>query len=154
MLVTAYLGVQGLANRGVDVVVTFKTSGGAQVGNTPVIYKGVTVGHVVRIRVAENARDVDMTLRLESRAKPHLRDGAKFWLIGAEPSLVDLSSLKSVISGVAIGVSPGTGAPQRHFIGLEQPPAVPPDTAGTLSTCWTGARSEPQPLGPASSIMA
>ncbi len=132
LLVVGYLGVQGIANRGVDVLVTFKTSGGARAGETPVIYKGVTVGHVVHIQIAPNVRDVEMKLRLDQRAKSHLGEGTKFWLIGAEPSLTDLSSLKSVVSGVSIGVSPGTGAPQDHFTGLEQPPVVPPDQAGTL----------------------
>ena len=132
LLVVAYLGVQAIANRGVDVVVTFKTSGGARAGDTPVIYKGVTVGHVSKIRIAENARDVDMTLRLESRARSHLRENTKFWLIGAEPSLTDLNSLKATLSGVSIGVAPGDGAPRTHFIGLDQPPVVPPDQAGTL----------------------
>ena len=130
--VTAYLAVQAIANRGVDVLVTFKTSGGAEAGTTQVIYKGVTIGHVAKIRIAKNSRDVDMTLRLDSRAKPHLREGAKFWLIGVEPSLTDLSSLKAVVSGVSIGSSPGTGAPKRQFTGLDQPPAIPPDTPGTL----------------------
>ena len=132
LLVVAYLGVQALANRGVDVVVTFKTSGGARAGDTPVVYKGVTVGHVVNIRIAQNVNDVEMTLRLESRARSHLGRGTKFWLIGAEPSLTDLNSLKATLSGVSVGISPGEGGPQRHFVGLDQPPVVPPDQAGTL----------------------
>ncbi len=132
LLVVIYLGLQALANHGFDVVVTFKTSGGAIAGQTPVVYKGVTVGHVRRIRIAENARDVDMTLRLDPRARTGMRVGAKFWLIGAEPSLTDLSSLKAVISGVSIGVSPGGGVALRKFVGLDQPPAVPPDQLGTL----------------------
>ena len=132
LLVVIYLGIQGIANHGVDVVVTFNTSGGARAGETPVVYKGVTVGHVVKIQISGNSRDVDMTLRLDPRAEPHLRAGAKFWLIGAEPSLTDLSSLKAAVSGVSIGVSPGYGAPTHHFMGLNQPPAVPPDTPGTL----------------------
>ena len=132
LLVVAYLGIQAVVSHGVDVVVTFKTAGGAQAGETPVVYKGVTVGHVVRIRIAQDARNVEMTLRLESRARSHLGQSAKFWLIGAEPRLTDLSSLKAAVSGVSIGVSPGDGPPARHFIGLDQPPAVPPDTPGTL----------------------
>ncbi len=131
LLVVAYLGIQAIANRGVEVVVTFHTSGGARAGDTPVIYKGVTVGHVVKIRISQNAREVEMTLRLESRARPYMRDGTKFWLIGAEPSLTDLSSLKGVLSGVSIGVAPGEGAPRHNFTGLDQPPAVPPDQKGT-----------------------
>ena len=132
LLVVIYLGIQGLANRGFDVVVTFKTSGGARAGETPVVYKGVTVGHVVKIQIAKDIADVEMTLRMEPGAREHIREGTKFWLIGAEPSLTDLNSLKSAISGVSIGVSPGGGAPQRRFVGLDQPPAVPPDTPGAL----------------------
>ena len=132
LLVVIYLGIQALANRGVDVVVSFKTSGGARAGDTPVVYKGVTVGHVTKIEIAKDSSDVEMTLRLEPDAAPHLREGAKFWLIGAEPSLTDLASLKAAVSGVSIGVSAGNGAPRRRFVGLDQPPAVPPDTPGSL----------------------
>jgi paraquat-inducible protein B len=132
LLVVAYLGLQALANRGYTVVVSFKTSGGAQAGDTPVVYKGVTVGRVVRIQIAPDASGVDMTLRLDPRAKGRLGANAKFWLIGAEPNLTDFASLKAAVSGVTIGVAPGGGAPKRHFVGLDQPPAVPPDTLGTL----------------------
>ena len=132
LLVVAYLGLQALANRGYTVVVTFKTSGGAQAGDTPVIYKGVTVGHVVKIQISPDASGVDMTLRLDPRAKGRIGANAKFWLIGAEPNLADFSSLKAAVSGVSIGVAPGSGPPTRHFVGLPQPPAVPPDTPGTL----------------------
>jgi paraquat-inducible protein B len=132
LLVVAYLGLHALATRGYTVVVTFKTSGGAVVGDTPVIYKGVSVGRVVKIQIAPDASGVDMTLRLDPRAKGRLGANAKFWLIGAEPNLTDFSSLKAAVSGVSIGVAPGDGPPTRHFVGLAQPPAVPPDTPGTL----------------------
>jgi paraquat-inducible protein B len=52
-------------------------------------------------------------------------------MIGAEPSLTDLSSLTAVLSGVSIGAAPGTGAPQRHFVGMDAPPPVPPDETGS-----------------------
>jgi paraquat-inducible protein B len=132
LLVVAYLGLQAIANQGYTVVVSFKTSGGAQVGDTPVIYKGVTVGRVVKIQIAPDASGVDMTLRLDPRAKGRLGADAKFWLIGAEPNLTDFASLKAAVSGVSIGVAPGTGKPARHFVGLNQAPAVPPDTPGAL----------------------
>jgi len=132
LLVVAYLSLQALANQGYTVVVTFKTSGGAQAGDTPVVYKGVTVGHVVKIQIAPDASGVDMTLRLDPRAKERLGSNAKFWLIGAEPNLTDFASLKAAVSGVSIGVAPGGGKPTHHFVGLDQAPAVPPDTPGTL----------------------
>jgi paraquat-inducible protein B len=130
-MVVAYLGLNAFVQRGVDVVVTFDTAGGARVGDTQVVYKGVKIGRVTKIVVSRDVRHVDMTLRLDPRTRDALRDGAKFWLIGAEPSLTDLSSLKAVVSGVSIGTAPGAGAPRRHFTGLDAPPPIPPDEPGT-----------------------
>jgi paraquat-inducible protein B len=96
-----------------------------------VVYKGVRVGRVVKIRVSPDAKHVEMTLRMAPETRDALRDGARFWLIGASPSLTDLSSLQAVVSGVSIGASPGSGAPRRRFIGLDEPPPVPPGVAGT-----------------------
>jgi paraquat-inducible protein B len=131
LIVVSYLGFQALAQQGIDVVVTFDAAHGARAGDTPVVYKGVRIGRVTRIQVSKDVRHVDMTLRLEPRTRDALRDGAKFWMIGAEPSLTDLSSLSAVVSGVSIGAAPGTGAPQRHFIGLDAPPPVPPGETGS-----------------------
>jgi paraquat-inducible protein B len=131
LLIVAYLGFNAYANQGVDAVVTFHTSGGAKAGDTPVVYKGVTVGRVVKIEINHHdISHVDMTLRLEARAKPALRQGAKFWLIGAQTSLFDVSALKAVVSGVSIGLSPGHGRPTRRFLGVDTAPPVPPDTPG------------------------
>jgi paraquat-inducible protein B len=130
LIVVAYLGLQALAQRGLDVVVTFQSAHGARAGDTPVVYKGVKIGRVTKIEIAKDARSVDMTLRLDPRTRDTLRDGAKFWMIGADPSLTDLSSLTAVVSGVSIGAAPGTGAPRRRFVGLDSQPPVPPGEPG------------------------
>jgi paraquat-inducible protein B len=131
LIIVAYLGLQALAQEGIDVVVTFDSAHGARAGDTPVVYKGVRIGRVTKIEVSKDARRVDMTLRLDPRTRDTLRDGAKFWMIGADPSLADLSSLTAVVSGVSIGAAPGSGAPRRHFVGLDSPPPVPPGVAGS-----------------------
>jgi len=131
LAVVTYLGIQALAQQGVDVVVTFNSAHGARAGDTPVLYKGVRIGRVTKIEISRDARHVDMTLRLVPRTRDALREGAKFWVIGAEPSLTDLSSLEAVVSGVSIGAAPGTGAPRRRFVGLDAQPPVPPDELGS-----------------------
>lgn len=131
LIIVAYLGLQAFAQRGIDVVVTFESAHGARAGDTPVVYKGVRIGRVTKIQVSEDVRRVDMTLRLEPRTRNALRDGAKFWMIGADPSLADLSSLSAVVSGVSIGAAPGSGAPRRRFVGLDKPPPVPPGEPGS-----------------------
>lgn len=130
-IIVAYLALTSFAHRGVNIVVVFDRAAGARAGETPVIYKGVRVGRVTKIRVSHDARHVEMTLRMMPETRDVLRDGARFWLIGASPNLADLSSLRAVVSGVSIGASPGTGAPRRRFVGLEEPPPVPPDVVGT-----------------------
>ncbi|MDB5446632.1 MAG: mce related family protein [Phenylobacterium sp.] len=130
-MVVAYLALTAVSNRGVNIVVVFDKAAGARAGETPVIYKGVRVGRVVKIAVSRDARHVEMTLRMAPETRDALRDGARFWLIGASPSLMDLSSLQAVVSGVSIGASPGTGAPRRRFVGLTAPPPVPADVVGT-----------------------
>lgn len=132
LLLVAVLGVRAFLYRGVDVVVTFANSAGAQAGDTKVIYQGVEAGRVTKILIAKDNSHVDMTLRLDYRAKPYLRTGTVFWMVGAKPSLTDVSSLKAALAGVTIGVAPGPGAPTRRFVGLDRPPAVPPGTPGRL----------------------
>ncbi|MHB8287265.1 MAG: PqiB family protein [Caulobacteraceae bacterium] len=146
LLIVSYLGLNAYAKRGVDIVVTFGTSGGARAGDTPVIYKGVIIGKVEKIQISRDIHHVDMTLRLDPRTRSALREGAQFWLIGAQASLTDLSALKAVVSGVSIGAAPGTGAPTRHFVGLDRPPPVPPDTAGRFFRLQS-ASVGPAPVG-------
>ena len=130
LLIVGYLGLRAFSSRGVDVVVTFASAAGAQVGDTKVIYKGVEAGRVTKIVVSKDGAHVDMTLRLTPRAKPILRSGTQFWLVGAVPSLTDVASLKAAVAGVSIGLAPGPGAPSRRFRGLDRPPPVPIGTPG------------------------
>ncbi len=130
LLLVGYLGLRAFAERGVDVVVTFANSGGARVGDTKVIYQGVESGRVTKISINPDGKRVDMVLRLTPLAKPAMRAGTQFWLVGAKLSLTDVSSLKAAVSGVSIGSAPGSGPPTRRFDGLMSPPPVLPDTPG------------------------
>jgi paraquat-inducible protein B len=130
LLIVAYFGLQALAHSGVDVVVSFDSAADAKPGDTQVVYKGLSIGHVTKVRLSDDGRHVDMTLKLDASTKPLLRAGTRFWLVGAKPSLTDINSLRAALAGVVIGMAPGDGAPQRHFEGLDQPPPVLPGTAG------------------------
>jgi paraquat-inducible protein B len=130
LLIVAYLGLRAIADHGVDVVVTFESAAGAKASDTKVNYKGVEVGHVTKVAIAKDARHVDLYLRLDGNLKPVLRTGTRFWLVGANPSLTDLNSLKAAVSGLTIGMAPGPGEPTRQFAGLEQEPVITPGTPG------------------------
>jgi len=58
LLIVAYLGLQALSDRGVDVVVTFKASAGARVGDTKVVYQGLEAGRVTKLQINKDGRRV------------------------------------------------------------------------------------------------
>jgi paraquat-inducible protein B len=132
LLIVAYLGLQGFADRGLTVVVTFDSADGARPGDTKVVYKGIDVGHVTDVELAKDGQHVDLTLRLNRNLESRLGAGSKFWLVGSNPSLTDLRSLKAAVSGLSIGMATGPGEPTRRFVGLKQEPAISSDTPGRI----------------------
>ena len=126
-----YLLIQWVAERGEVVTVTFERAGGARAGETKVIYQGVEAGHLIKIVPNKDGRRLDFKLRLIPEAKPGLNTNARFYLIGASPTL-DLNSLRAVISGVAIGYAPGAGGTSTdHFEGSDRAPTILPGDRGT-----------------------
>jgi paraquat-inducible protein B len=132
LVVVGYLGVRALLNRGEVVTVTFTRAAGAKAGVTKVLYQGVEAGQLTKIEPNADGRRLDFHLRLVPAAKSGLNTNARFWLIGANPNFSDLSSLKAVVSGVAIGYAPGEGGePADRFEGLDQAPLILPGDKGT-----------------------
>ena len=132
LLIVGYLGIRALFNRGEVVTVTFSRAAGAKAGMTKVLYQGIEAGQVVKIQPNADGRRLDFILRLVPAAKSGLNTNGRFWLIGANPNFSDLSSLKAVVSGVAIGYAPGEGGePADHFLGLDQAPLILPGDKGT-----------------------
>jgi paraquat-inducible protein B len=132
LIIVGWLGLDALLERGIDVVVTFEQAAGVTPGDTKVIVQGVVAGHVTHVRIAEDGQHVDVTLRLDPHESAALNTATQFWLIGAKPSFTDLSSLTAAVAGLSIGMSPQQGGtPTTHFVGLQEPPAIPPGTKGT-----------------------
>ena len=132
LLIVGYLGVRALFNRGELVTVTFSRAAGAKAGMTKVLYQGIEAGQLMKIEPNPDGRRLDFILRLVPAAKSGLNSNARFWLIGANPNFSDLSSLKAVVSGIAIGYAPGEGGESEdHFEGLEQAPLILPGDKGT-----------------------
>jgi paraquat-inducible protein B len=132
LVIVGYLGVRALFNRGELVTVTFSRAAGAKPGMTKVLYQGIEAGQLVKIEPNADGRRLDFVLRLVPAAKIGLNTNARFWLIGANPNFSDLSSLKAVVSGIAIGYAPGEGGePAERFEGLDRAPLLLPGDKGT-----------------------
>lgn len=128
-IIVGWLGLSAYVRRGPLVTVTFPITGGLD-ASSPVEYRGLTVGHVVDVRVGRSLSEMQVDLRFESTMKGHLGPGTLFWIAGKQVSLTNLASLKSVIAGPYIDILPHDGPTQGQFRGLTSSPVVNPELAG------------------------
>lgn len=127
--IVAWLAFKQLATIGPVVIVTFNNAAGISAGNTEVHYNGMQVGSVQSVNLTSDLKHVDVRIRMNSEMAGHLGPGTKFW-ISSGPNLSNLGSLRSIIAGRAIEVTPHNGKAQHHFVGLQQPPALPTQMPG------------------------
>ncbi|HSU04763.1 MAG TPA: MlaD family protein [Acetobacteraceae bacterium] len=144
LAIVAWLGFKEFAATGPLLKVTFDDAGGMQAGSTQVQYQGMKVGEVESLHLQKDLKHVDASIRMNGDMQGHLGKGTEFWIEGAQPSLANLASLKSIISGPTIGILPQPGPRQDRYQALAQPPVVPQmvpgrhfvlhaDTLGTVS---------------------
>lgn len=131
--VAIWLGIRGLVHGGETVIVTFDNAYGMEAGDTKVMLRGVKVGDVSDVSLADDGKHVEATLKIDSDEKKYLRSGTKFFLRGAEPDLSDPASLKALVAGPEIVMEPGPGAPADHFNGGDRKPALPPEHGPTVT---------------------
>jgi paraquat-inducible protein B len=122
VVIVGYLAFRQIAAAGPSVTVTFPTGGGLTAGNTKVVYEGITVGTVSAVKFDKDMRRVNAVLSLNSDMAGHLGKGTRFWIAGAQPSITNLASLRSVIAGPHVGIEPHPGSAQSHYVGLAQRP--------------------------------
>jgi paraquat-inducible protein B len=72
---------------------------------------------VTKVEVMPDRRHVMAHIHIDDAAEADLKTGTQFYLEDTAPSLADLSSLKSVISGPAIVMVPGRGTRTDRFTG-------------------------------------
>ena len=147
--VALWLAVRALAQGGVKVEVMFDSAHGLEPGSSRVVYRGVKIGEVDSVAVTPDGRGAAVTLRLDRAVNKYLRTGTRFWLVGAELSVTDLSSMRTLLSGPELQMEPGPGERATVFQGLDRPPPVPGHTAGTafvLTADRRGALREGSPV--------
>ena len=129
--VAGWLGIRALVHGGEPVVVVFDNAYGIKADETIVTMRGVKIGDVSDVSLADDGHHVEVALKIDRGPARYLRTGTRFWLLGAQVELSDPASLKAALAGPEIEMEPGPGQPTRHFVGESRPPAVAPAAAGT-----------------------
>jgi paraquat-inducible protein B len=144
-LICAWLGYSELRDLGPEISINFADGSGVEAGKTTLEYKGIAVGTVRSVELRKGLVGVTIKLRLRKEAKELANAGSKFWIVHPEIGLSGVHGLETLVSGVRLNVSPGSGPATKEFEGLDKTPApdvtdegrafvVQSDRLGSLTT--------------------
>ncbi len=122
LLIAGWLLWTNYQERGTTVTIDFVSADGIVPGRTPVRYQGVEVGTVQGISMTDDLRTIKIRASIKSDMRDALRDDTQFWLVTPKASLAGVSGLDALVGGNYIGMMPGKGKPQDHFVALDTQP--------------------------------
>jgi paraquat-inducible protein B len=134
LAVVAWLSLHTLLQRGPAITIRFPNAEGLTAGESEIRHKGVRVGTVDSFELSPDLSEVLVHARMTREVKAHLAASTRFWIVTPRVGTNGISGLNTLVSGAYIEMYPGDGAPQREFVGLEDPPLLQPDTAGRAYT--------------------
>jgi paraquat-inducible protein B len=130
-LIGGWLIVKTLYEQGPQITIEFKTAEGIEAGKTRIMFKSLPVGVVSSLAFSDDYGGVLLTADIDKEAERFLRRGTRFWVVKPRLGVRGVSGLSTLLTGAYIELEPGKGTAQRHFTGLENPPVVTADVAGT-----------------------
>ena len=116
---------------GIPIVIHFQNAEGITAGKTRVIYKGIPVGVVRKIKIDPGVNTISLHIEMDKQAKPGLVKDTKFWIVKPKVEAGRISGLDTLLSGSYIEARKGNSKEScREFVGLESPPPLPFSTPG------------------------
>jgi paraquat-inducible protein B len=129
--IVVWLAWRALADRGPEITISFKAADGLQAGQTKVQHRNVDLGTLESLQLTSDMSHVIVHARMTREATPYLNEHTRFAVIAPRVGVGGISGLSTLVSGAYIEMYPGKGdKPQRDFVGLDEPPVLPPDTPG------------------------
>lgn len=118
-----WLMLQSLNNKGISITIHFDEAIGIKPGKTKIRYKGLEVGHVVKLTLDDQLEGVEVEADIKRKAASILRSETNFWLVSPKASLTGITGLDTLVSGNYIDVQPGEGSANTRFRALDSAPA-------------------------------
>jgi len=128
------LAIRALVDRGPLITISFTDAEGLQAGETRIRHKDVDLGTVESVYLTPDMSRVVVSARMRRSAVAHLTAATRFWIVRPRVGFGGISGLSTLVSGSYIEMYPGDGEPERSFVGLDEPPAIIPDTPGRSFT--------------------
>ncbi len=121
-VIAGYLVIDRVEAFGPKIAIQFKDASRLKIGQTPIKYRGVTIGEVTAVRLSDDRQHVLVSARLQRSATAMARDGSVFWIVRPELSVGNITGLGTFVTGPEIQVLPGNGKPVTEFVGVENAP--------------------------------
>ena len=133
LLLAGYLGYHAWKQRGTVITVQLPHGHGLKVGDD-VRYRGISVGQVRRVTLASDGAGVLLWATLHDQADRLAVAGSRFWVVRPALDLTGASGLETLVGPHYLAVLPGDveARPQRHFVGLDDPPIIEREQPGDL----------------------
>jgi paraquat-inducible protein B len=136
--IVVWLAWRSLEDRGPEITIEFKAAEGLQAGQTKIQHRDVDVGTVESLELTKDMSRVIVHARMTRSAIPFLNEQTRFYVVAPHVGVGGISGLSTIVSGSYIEMYPGRdGEPQRHFVALDEPPILPPDSRGRSFTLQT-----------------
>ncbi|WP_413728506.1 MlaD family protein [Sodalis sp. RH19] len=132
LLIAGWLVYSTIQERGSTVTIDFVSADGIVAGRTPVRYQGVEVGTVQNIKLSDDLKSIRVEVSIKRDMRDALRKGTQFWLVTPKASLAGISGLDALVGGNYIGMMPGKGEEENHFIALDTQPKYRVNTGELL----------------------
>jgi len=133
--IVIWLAGRSLSDRGPAITISFKVADGLEAGQTKIQHRNVDLGVVESLELTPDMSRVIVHARMKRSATPQLTDNARFAVIEPHVGVGGISGLSTIVSGSYIEMYPGKdGEPRRDFVGLDEPPILPPDSKGRAFT--------------------
>lgn len=119
-------------DRGILIEIAFENGSGIS-KETYLKYRDIDVGLVEKVTFSDDLEVVLVDVRVDKEIAPYLDDDAIFWVVRPDVTLRGVSGLDTVLSGAYIAGKWDTEADvaQSDFIGLENPPLLATNDAGS-----------------------
>lgn len=116
------LVVSSFRSQGTLIHIRFEEGHGLKAGDT-LHYRGIDVGTVTKVIVADDMQGVDVSIQLGQGNEKLAVEGSEFWIQRARLRLGQVTGLDTVLGAKYVGVLPGNDPtkPKRNFTGLETP---------------------------------
>lgn len=133
--IVIWLAWRNLSDRGPAITISFRSVDGLQAGQTKIQHRNVDLGTVESLELTPDMTHVIVHARMTRQASDHLTENTRFAIIAPHVGVGGISGLSTIVSGSYIEMYPGKpGESKRDFVGLDEPPVLPPDSRGRSFT--------------------